>query len=210
MGKAKDVNRIVQLDPEHATGATKRLFDDVMARFGFVPNVFRVLGNAPVVLERFLNFSTILADGTFNARVREQIALTVAESNLCCYCLSAHTFIGDKIGLTQKDIADAIRATAATGKTDAILKLVRSIILQRGEVKDSGPPARAHRRPDGWRDRRDRCQRRAQHILELHQPRGPHCSQFPTDHAGYGIARPDSRPRTSYSLPFRQRTLERH
>jgi uncharacterized peroxidase-related enzyme len=137
MGNGKDVNRIVPLDPEHATGATKRLFDDVMARFGFVPNVFRVLGNAPVALEGFLNFSTILADGTFDARVREQIALTVAESNLCCYCLSVHTFIGDKIGLTQKDIADAIRATAATGKTDAILKLVRSIIVQRGEVKDS-------------------------------------------------------------------------
>jgi uncharacterized peroxidase-related enzyme len=137
MGKAKDVSRIVPLDPEHATGATKRLFDDVMAKFGFVPNVFRVLGNAPVALEGFLNFSTILADGTFDARVREQIALTVAESNLCCYCLSAHTFIGGKIGLTQKDVADAIRATASTGKTDAILKLVRSIIVQRGEVKDS-------------------------------------------------------------------------
>jgi uncharacterized peroxidase-related enzyme len=137
MGNGKDVNRIVPLDPEHATGATKRLFDDVMAKFGFVPNVLRVLGKAPVALEGFLNFSAILADGTFDARVREQIALTVAESNLCCYCLSAHTFVGNKIGLTQKDIADAIRATAAAGKTDAILKLVRSIIVQRGEVKDS-------------------------------------------------------------------------
>lgn len=137
MGEAKDVNRMVPLDPEHATGATKRLFDDVMAKFGFVPNVFRVLGNAPVALEGFLNFSAILADGTFDARVREQIALAVAESNLCCYCLSAHTFIAGKIGLTQTDIADAIRAIAAKGKTDAILKLVRSIIVQRGEVKDS-------------------------------------------------------------------------
>jgi uncharacterized peroxidase-related enzyme len=137
MGKAKDVNRIVQLDPDRATGATKRLFDDVMAKFGFVPNVFRVLGNAPAALEGFLNFSTILADGTFDAKVREQIALTVAQSNLCCYCLSAHTFIGGKVGLTQKDIAAAIRASAATDKTDAILKLVRSIIVQRGEVKDS-------------------------------------------------------------------------
>jgi AhpD family alkylhydroperoxidase len=183
MGKAKEVNRIVQLDPEHATGATKRLFDDVMAKFGFVPNVFRVLGNAPVALEGFLNFSTILANGAFDARVREQIALTVAESNLCCYCLSAHTFIGGKIGLTQKDLADAIRSNAAAGKTDAILKLVRSIIVQRGQVKDSDLQ-RARRQPDGRRDRRDRCQHRAQHILELHQPRGPHRSRFPTGHAG--------------------------
>jgi uncharacterized protein YciW len=42
-----------------------------------------------------------------------------------------------KIGLTQKEIADAVRASAANGKTDAILKLARSIIAQRGEITDS-------------------------------------------------------------------------
>jgi uncharacterized peroxidase-related enzyme len=137
MDKGKGLNRVVQLDPEHATGTTKRLFDDVKVKFGVVPNVFRVLGNAPVALEGYLNFSAILAGGTFDARVREQIALTVAESNLCGYCLNAHAFIGGKIGLTQKDIADAIRASATAGKTDAILKLVRSMVVQRGEVKDA-------------------------------------------------------------------------
>ncbi|SRR6266849_2011575 len=96
MGKAKDVNRIVPLDPEQATGATRRLFDDVKVRFGVVPNVFRVLGNAPVALEGYLNFSSALAGGTLDAKVREQIALTVAEANLCCYCLSAHTCVLDQ------------------------------------------------------------------------------------------------------------------
>jgi NADH dehydrogenase FAD-containing subunit len=36
-------------------------------------------------------------------------------------------FIGGKIGLTQREIADAIRATAANSKTDAILKLGESV-----------------------------------------------------------------------------------
>ena len=68
-------------------------------------------------------FSGALAGGTLNARVREQIALAVAEGNLCSYCLSAHTFIGGKTGLTEKDIADARQTNAASDKTDAILKL---------------------------------------------------------------------------------------
>jgi len=131
------VNRLTQLDPARATGKTKQLFDDVQAKLGFVPNLFRVLANAPAALEGYLNFSGALAGGSLNARVREQISLAVAESNLCGYCLSAHTFIGGKVGLSQKEIIDAIHATAAPGKTDAVLKLARSIVVRRGEISDS-------------------------------------------------------------------------
>ena len=131
------MNRITQLNPAEATGKTKQLFDAVQAKLGVVPNLFRVLGNAPAALEGYLNFSGALAGGSLNAKVREQIALAVAESNLCGYCLSAHTLLGGKAGLTKKDIADAIHATAAAGKTDAILKLARSIVVHRGEVSDS-------------------------------------------------------------------------
>ena len=131
------MNRITQLNPAEATGKTKQLFDAVQAKLGVVPNLFRVLGNAPAALEGYLNFNSALAGGSLNAKVREQIALVVAQSNLCSYCLSAHTFLGGKVGLTQTDIADAIHATAAAGKTDAILKLARSIVVHRGEVSDS-------------------------------------------------------------------------
>jgi uncharacterized peroxidase-related enzyme len=131
------MNRITQLDPAKTTGKTKLLFDGAQNNLGIVPNLFRVLGTAPAALEGYLNFSSALAEGSLNAKVREQIALAVAEGNLCGYCLSAHTFIGGKVGLTEKDIADARHARATTEKTDAILKLARSILLQRGEVSDA-------------------------------------------------------------------------
>ncbi|HTZ83791.1 MAG TPA: carboxymuconolactone decarboxylase family protein [Candidatus Acidoferrales bacterium] len=131
------MNRITQLDPARATGKTKELFDDVQAKLGIVPNVFRVLGNAPAALEGYLNFDAALAGGSFDAKIREQIALAVAESNLCRYCLSAHVFMGGRAGLTEKEIADAARSIAATAKTEAILKLARDIVVQRGEVSDA-------------------------------------------------------------------------
>ena len=130
-------NRIQPVDPDHTTGRARQLFDDMRAKFGVVPNLFRVLGNAPAALEAYVNFSAALAGGTLDAGVQELIGLTVAESNLCDYCLNAHIFMGGRIGLTQAAIADAIRASAADGKTDAILKLARSIIVQRGEVTDA-------------------------------------------------------------------------
>jgi AhpD family alkylhydroperoxidase len=84
-----------------------------------------------------MGLGAALARGALNEKAREQLALAIAESNLCSYCLSEHRTIAAKIGLSQTEIDDAIRATAANTKTDAILKLARSIVVQRGEVTDA-------------------------------------------------------------------------
>lgn len=131
------MNRIQQIDPASATGKAKQLLDAVQSRLGIVPNLTRVLANAPAALEGYLNFSGALAGGGLSAKVREQIALAVAQGNNCDYCLSAHTFIGGKVGLAAKDIADARQAVGAADKDDAILKLALSIVVQRGEVSDA-------------------------------------------------------------------------
>jgi uncharacterized peroxidase-related enzyme len=137
MNKRTDENRIQPIEPQHATGKTRGLFEQVRTKLGLVPNLFRVLANAPVALEAYLNFSAALAGGGLDDRVREQIALAVAESNLCLYCRSAHAFLGQKAGLTPDEIANAIRASASDARIDAVLKLARTIIVQRGEVSDA-------------------------------------------------------------------------
>jgi uncharacterized peroxidase-related enzyme len=128
------MDRITPLDPRTTTGAAKQLFDGVQAKLGVVPNLFRVLGNAPAALAGYLDFGAALGNGEFDAKLREQIALTVAESNQCGYCLSAHTFVGRKVGLTEQQIADARHANADGERADAILKLARSIVVRRGEI----------------------------------------------------------------------------
>jgi len=42
-----------------------------------------------------------------------------------------------QVGATPDEIANAIRASAADPKTDAILKLARNIVVQRSEISDS-------------------------------------------------------------------------
>ncbi len=131
------MNRLIQLDPVNATGKTQQLFDGVQRKLGVVPNLFRVLGNSPAALEGYLNFSGALAGGVLDAKIREQIALTVAEINDCAYCRSAHAFIGGKVGLTDREIADARQVTATDARTAAILDLARNVVVQRGELSDS-------------------------------------------------------------------------
>lgn len=131
------MNRITQVDPATATGRTKQLFDGVHAKLGLVPNLFRVFGNSPAALEAYLNFSGALASGVINARLREQIALAVAEINDCTYCRSAHTYIGGKVGLSELQMADARKVSATDEHTAAILNLARSIVVQRGELSET-------------------------------------------------------------------------
>jgi uncharacterized peroxidase-related enzyme len=130
------MNRIPQLDPATATGKAKQLFDGVQAKLGIVPNLFRVFGNSPAALEGYLNFSGALATGVLSAKVREQIALAVAEMNYCGYCLSAHTYIGGKVGLKEIEITAARKVEATDEHTAAILNLARSIVVQRGELSE--------------------------------------------------------------------------
>ncbi|MGE3151983.1 MAG: carboxymuconolactone decarboxylase family protein [Nitrospiraceae bacterium] len=144
------MNRIAHLDPATTNGPAKQLFDAVQAKLGAVPNLFRVLGNSPAALNGFLSLNGTLASGTFPAKLREQIALTVAETNQCAYCLSAHAFVGGRLGLSTQDIADARQADATDKRTDAILKLAQSIVVQRGELGATGlDQARAAGLTDG-------------------------------------------------------------
>jgi uncharacterized peroxidase-related enzyme len=130
------MNRITQLDPATATGKTKQLFDGVRSKLGSVPNLFRVLGNSPAALEGYLNFSGALGGGVLDAKVREQIALAVAEINDCTYCRSAHSFIGRKLGLSERDVADARQGLAESAHTRAVLTLARNIVTKRGRLSE--------------------------------------------------------------------------
>lgn len=131
------MNRVTQLDPAMTTGKTRELLDAVETQLGNVPNLFRVLANSPAALEGFLSFNSALAGGVLTSRVREQIALAVAEINYCSYSLSAHAYLGARVGLTEREVADARKVLAADVHTAAILSLARGIAVQRGVLGDA-------------------------------------------------------------------------
>ena len=130
------MSRIVSLDPITATGKTAELFTAVKSKLGVVPNLMRTFGHSPAALEAFLGFKGALGTGILPAKVREQIALTVAEINSCDYCLAAHSLVGKGTGLTGEAIAAARRAEADDQKIDALLKFAAVVVESRGLVSD--------------------------------------------------------------------------
>jgi uncharacterized peroxidase-related enzyme len=129
--------RLNAVDPQTASGKAKELLDVVEKTFGMTPNTMRTMANSPAVLEAYLNFSGALAKGKLSARLREQIALTVAEANICEYCLSAHSTIGKLVGLSEDEISASRQAQAGDPKSQAALQLAHLIVVTRGELDDA-------------------------------------------------------------------------
>lgn len=131
------MSRIHQINPESASGKAKELLDAVQSKLGLVPNMTRAMVSSPAVLDGYLSLSGALSKGTLNAKTREQIALIVAETNECGYCLAAHSAIGKMVGLSTEQILDSRRGTSVDPKSEAIVRFARRVVDQQGKVSDS-------------------------------------------------------------------------
>ena len=131
------MSRIQPIAPETATGQAKELLGAVKAKMGRAPNLTRGLAHSPAALNAYLQFSGALSAGVLPATVREQIALAVAQTNSCDYCLSAHSAIGKMAGLTGDQILEARRAASEDLATGAILRFTARLVEDRGHVTDA-------------------------------------------------------------------------
>ncbi len=129
--------RIQAVDSTKATGKTKEVLDTVNKKMGRVPNIFQLMANSPAAVDAYLKFSGALAEGTLDPKTRELISITVAEINICEYCLSAHTAIGKMVGLSDEELKLARSQSAKDKKADEILSFVHNLILRRGDVSDA-------------------------------------------------------------------------
>ena len=98
------MSRINVVDPKTTTGAARTLLDAVQSQLGVTPNLFRVLANSPKALEGFLGLYGAASGFALDEATRERVALVVAESNACQYCVSAHTAIGRGAGLSNEEM----------------------------------------------------------------------------------------------------------
>lgn len=131
-----NMSRIQAIAPEQAEGKAKELLNAVNGKLGMVPNMTRAMANAPAVLDAYLSFSASLAKGSLSSKLREQIALTVAQRNRCDYCLAAHSAIGKMVGLTDEQILDSRQANAIDSTTDVLLKFADRLVVNRGRIHD--------------------------------------------------------------------------
>jgi len=132
------MTRLKAINPEEATGKTKELFDGIKSKLGVVPNMMRTMGHSPALLEGYLSLNAALSHGKLGGKTGELLALTIGETNSCDYCLSAHSYIGEKLVHIDTDtIQNARNGSAGDEKTRAILNFANVLLDKKGRVSDA-------------------------------------------------------------------------
>jgi uncharacterized peroxidase-related enzyme len=133
-GKEYYVSRFRLLEPQQAAPKARDLLEGVQNKLGRLPNIFKAMANSPAALAAYLCIGEALEDGRLSAKLREQIALTVAEINGSPYCLAAHAATGRKVGLSKDEIISNRRAQSSDQSVSTVLIFVRTLVAQRGDV----------------------------------------------------------------------------
>ena len=121
-----------------APEASRPLLDAVKAQLGVVPNLFRMVANSPTALEGYVGLLGALGKGALPVATRERLALTVAETNGCDYCLSAHTYLGKHVArLDDGEMAANRDASSGDARAAAALQFARAVVVRRGHVSDT-------------------------------------------------------------------------
>ncbi len=126
--------RIPTVDRSTADPTTARLLDSIERSMGKVPNVLGTMAQSAAVANAYLKFSQALGGGELSPRLREQIALAVAEANGCGYCVAAHTTLGKGVGLSEEEALAARRSQSTDPKERAALEFALQVVVRRGAV----------------------------------------------------------------------------
>ena len=128
--------RLTQIDPTTSNGKAQELLGAVKASMGIVPNMTRAMANSPAVLGGYLGLAGALASGSLDAQLREKLALVIAESNGCDYCLAAHSAIGGMVKISDEDIQLSRQGLSNDARTQAALGFAKEVLATRGHIED--------------------------------------------------------------------------
>ena len=131
------MSRLAISTREAAPAAAQPLLDAVEKQLGVVPNMYKLLAASPATLQAVLSFGGALTR-TLDVKTRERIAIAVAQSNGCDYCLSAHTYLGLNLAkLGEAEVALNRKGASSDAKADAAVRFAAKVSLARGKVADS-------------------------------------------------------------------------
>jgi len=128
------MSRINVVTQENADTEQKALLDAIQGKLGMVPNFLGILAHSPDALRAFLGLHGIAEQGQLDPQTRERIALAVAQENSCEYCLSAHTAIGRKAGLSGSEMQANRAGTSEDSRAAAAVTFANALNTHLGDV----------------------------------------------------------------------------
>jgi len=122
---------------ENTSGQTRALLEAIQQGYGFVPNLFAYMAEAPTTIEAYLSMNELISKSSFSAAQQQVALLAVSKENGCDFCITAHRAIG-KMSKANQQTLDAIHNDAEIEDSldRTLAAYARKVVKQRGYVSD--------------------------------------------------------------------------
>ncbi len=123
------------LDEAGAQAPAADRLREARAKLGFVPNMYGVMANSPGLLDTYVHgYERFRSLSGFSPAEQEVVLLAISRENGCTYCVSAHSFIADKMSGVPVEVTDAIRdgRPIPDARLAALHDFARTLVVKRG------------------------------------------------------------------------------
>lgn len=133
------MSRLPLRTPEDAPAEARPRLEAAQKNNGFLPNLVRLLANAPVALETYQTVSAINGRASLTLAEREAVQITAAATHGCGFCVAGHSAIADKKARLNQATISGLRAleAVADARLGAVAAFTKAVIASRGNVTDA-------------------------------------------------------------------------
>ena len=122
---------------EEAQGESKDLLLGIKNQFGFIPNMFAYMAEAPTTIHAYLQLNELVSKTSFTVSEQQVALLAVSVENECGFCVVAHRAIGKmKNANVQSLTAIAENTEIVDSKERALATFVRTVVKTKGKPTD--------------------------------------------------------------------------
>lgn len=125
-------------DQDNAPEASRALMDQSKSLFGMLPNMHRVLAEAPASYEAYNTTYRLFTQATqFSALEAQVVLMTANYENRCHYCMAGHSWGMTAMKVPPK-IIEALREgrPLENSKLEALRVFARQLLEHRGHIGD--------------------------------------------------------------------------
>ncbi len=122
---------------ENSQGDTQTILQDIEKKYGFVPNLFAYMAEAPYLIEAYTTMTELLGKSNLSMAQQQIALLAVSTYNNCEFCKVAHQAFGKMNKASgQTLIAIVEGAEIENAKDKALVDMIHAILDNKGWVKD--------------------------------------------------------------------------
>jgi uncharacterized peroxidase-related enzyme len=128
------MNARISLEPTNQNPQVTATLGTIKSAFGTIPNMFKAVSNSPAALQSMWGSFAALGGGSIGAKLGEQLAVAIANTNRCDYCLAAHTALGKNAGVSAEHMQAAQRGVSNDAKTQTALNFAIKVVKNRAQI----------------------------------------------------------------------------